>query len=127
MFKRIDHVEITPGDMERALAFYQEILGFSLASRIPLNSPPLREIAYLKLGDTMIELLGVEEPVPASQDLAQIGYRGLALEVDDMEETLRDLSGKGIGVAWGPVNLGDSIRAEIRDPDGLVIELRQWF
>jgi glyoxylase I family protein len=25
-----------------------------------------------------------------------------------------------------PVDLGDSFRGEIRDPDGLILELRQW-
>jgi glyoxylase I family protein len=31
-----------------------------------------------------------------------------------------------VPITWGPVNLGDSRRAEIHDIDGLPIELRQW-
>ena len=30
MFKRIDHVEIAPADLERSIAFYTEILGFRM-------------------------------------------------------------------------------------------------
>ncbi len=37
------------------------------------------------------------------------------------------LETKGIGITKGPINLGTSMRAELKDPDGLTIELRQWF
>jgi glyoxylase I family protein len=37
---------------------------------------------------------------------------------------LRD---KGVAPAWGPLKRQDYARAEIRDPDGNPIELRQWF
>ena len=127
MFKRIDHVEIAPSDFERTMTFYQEVIGFTLASRIPIDMPPLREIAYLKLGDTMLEMLGFNDPDTTPLTPAQVGYRVMALEVDDMEQTIIDLAARDIPIVWGPINLGDSIRAEIRDPDGLTIELRQWF
>jgi len=31
-----------------------------------------------------------------------------------------------VEITWGPITLGKSKRAEIKDPDGLSIELRQW-
>ena len=43
-----------------------------------------------------------------------------------MDRAIEYLKGKGVAVTWGPVNLGASIRAEIKDPDGLTVELRQW-
>jgi glyoxylase I family protein len=43
-----------------------------------------------------------------------------------MDRAIEYLKGKGVEVSWGPVLLGTSKRAEIRDPDGLSIELRQW-
>jgi glyoxylase I family protein len=127
MFKRIDHIEIAPADFERTLTFYQDVIGFTLSSRIPIDMPPLREIAFLKLGDTMLEMLGMIEPDTIAITPAQVGYRAMALEVDDMEQCARELASKGIPIVWGPINLGDSLRAEIRDPDGLTIELRQWL
>ena len=36
------------------------------------------------------------------------------------------LERKGIAIVREPVDLGDSFRGEIRDPDGLIIELQQW-
>jgi glyoxylase I family protein len=50
----------------------------------------------------------------------------MALEVDDMDKALKYLAGKGVGITWGPVILGQSKRAEINDSEGFSIELRQW-
>lgn len=127
MFTRIDHVELTPSDLERTLTFYRDALGFSLTGRYPVDAPPLHEIAYLSLGDSTIELLGIDAPEAVEDNPRQVGYRGLALEVEDMEQAITYLANRGIPVSWGPVNLGNAIRAEIRDPDGLIIELRQWL
>jgi len=51
----------------------------------------------------------------------------MALEVDDMKKALEYLMGKGIDPVWGPVFRDKYARAEIRDPDGYHIELRQWM
>jgi len=125
MFTRIDHVEILPSDFDRSMAFYQDVLEFSLVSRMPVEAGPLKEIAYLKLGDTVIELLHIENPAPASLSMT-VGYHAIALEVESMEAATTYLRDRGITVTWGPVDLGVSIRAEITDPDGLTIELREW-
>lgn len=125
MFTRIDHVEILPGDFERSIAFYQDVLEFRLVSRMPVQAGPLKEIAYLQLGDTVIELLQMENPAPMSASVT-IGYHAIALEVESMEAATSYLRARGVAVTWGPVDLGVSIRAEITDPDGLTIELREW-
>jgi glyoxylase I family protein len=126
MFKRIDHVEIIPRDIEVTLDFYTSILSFKLKERVKVDVPPLQEVIYLVLNDTMLELLSVKNPSPPSQETWQTGYRMIALEVTDMDKALDYLKRKGIQPSWGPVNLGKSRRAEIKDPDGLTIELRQW-
>jgi glyoxylase I family protein len=43
-----------------------------------------------------------------------------------MAKAVEYLKSQGIAMARQPVDLGDSFRGEIRDPDGLIIELRQW-
>ena len=126
MFKRIDHVEIVASDVERSIHFYSTVLGFRLKSRIHPSSPGLREVVYLTLGDTMVELLAPESPAPRSQEPWQVGYRSMALEVEDMDGAVKILAQKGVTPTWGPMDLGTSIRAEIQDPDGLSVELRQW-
>ena len=126
MFKRIDHVEIVPSDPEKTVEFYVNILGFRIRSRNEVKMPPMREVIYLELGDTVIEIISVDNPKPKSEAPWEVGYRGIALEVEDMAKAVDYLKDKGIAIAWGPMDLGDSFRGEIRDPDGLIIELRQW-
>jgi glyoxylase I family protein len=126
MFKRIDHIEIVPSDVERTLGFYQTILGFNLKVRVQVDAPPMKEVIYLKLGDTMIEVISAEKPAIKSGEAWQVGYRAIALEVEDMEKAVEYLQERGIEMAREPVDLGTSIRGEIRDPDGLTIELRKW-
>jgi len=126
MFKRIDHVEIVPRDAEKTVDFYANIFGFRIRSRIEVKMPPMREVIYLELGDTVIEIISVEKPTTKSEVDWEVGYRGIALEVEDMAKAVDYLQDQGIAIAWGPMDLGDSVRGEIRDPDGLIIELRQW-
>ena len=126
MFKRIDHVEIIPRDFDRAVGFYTEVLGFTVKQRMEVDASPLEEVAYLGLGDTVLELMRVKAVASAHELPWHIGYRMMALEVEDMDKAVAYLAGKGVAITWGPVTLGKSKRAEIRDPDGLSIELRQW-
>jgi len=126
IFKKIDHVEIVPSDFEKSLAFYRDVLGFTAGERHEINMAPLREIIYLSLGDTLLELLSVENPERPPETPWRVGYRMMAIEVEDMEEALSFLAERDILPQWGPVDLGGTKRAEITDPDGLGIELRQW-
>jgi catechol 2,3-dioxygenase-like lactoylglutathione lyase family enzyme len=119
-------VEIIPSDLEKTIDFYVNVLGFEVKRRQKVQVPPLQEVVYLRLGDTDIELLSVKDPDPSSQAQWQVGYRMMALEVDDMNETIEYLKGKGVELTLGPMTIGKSTRAEIKDPNGISIELRQW-
>ena len=126
MFKRIDHVEIIPRDFERSIGFYTGVLGFTVKQRLKVAASPLEEIAYLELGDTLLELMRVPDAACATAEPWSAGYRMMALEVEDMDQAIVYLAGKGVTITWGPVDLGKSKRAEIHDTDGFPIELRQW-
>jgi glyoxylase I family protein len=126
MFKRIDHIEIIPVDLEKTLNFYLDVLGFKLKSRTKVNMGPMREIIFITLGDTMIELIMVEAPAPASTDPFQAGYRIMAIEVEDMDKAVEYLKSKKVEISREPVTIGSSKRGEIKDPNGFTIELRQW-
>ena len=126
MFKKIDHIEIIPTDINRSIEFYVSILGFKIRERFPVPMAPMKEIAYLELGGTVIELISVEKPIAEPRKQWEVGYRAIAIEVDDMDSAVNYLKDKGIPITWGPVSTGKAKRAEIQDPDGLPIELRQW-
>lgn len=132
MFKRIDHVEIITDQPDRTIQFYTEVLGFKVRSRdrversgagVPIN------LAYLELGGTTVELITYEgaKVTPAPTGI-HFGYNMIALEVEDMQKAVEFLKTKGVDVVWGPmVRANHSARAEITDPNGYHIELRQWF
>ncbi len=130
MFKRIDHVEIVTDQPERTVQFYTEVLGFEVRSRDRIAGGPLGvplHLVYLDLGGTTVELMSYEgasvEPAPRNEHL---GYRMMALEVDDMKRAIEYLRTKHVDVVWGPKFRERYARAEIRDPNGNHIELRQW-
>jgi catechol 2,3-dioxygenase-like lactoylglutathione lyase family enzyme len=129
VFRRVDHVEIVTNEPERSVEFYTGVLGFKVKFRdsVPLPNDGRLDIVYLDLGGTAVELLkyGGLPAEPAPQKL-QLGYRMMALEVDDMKATLEYLKGRGVDTVWGPVFREKYDRAEIRDPDGYHIELRCW-
>jgi glyoxylase I family protein len=131
MFKRIDHIEIVTAQLDRTVEFYTEVLGFKVRSRDRIDRSPLgvpMALVYLDLGGTTVELISYEGgSVGAAPQDEHLGYRMMALEVDDMQKTLEYLKTKGIAVVWGPKVREKYARAEICDPNGYNIELRQWF
>jgi catechol 2,3-dioxygenase-like lactoylglutathione lyase family enzyme len=131
MFKRIDHVEIVTDRLERTVEFYTDVLGFTVRARDRVEQSSLGtpiDLVYLELGGTTVELISYDgttvEPAPQNEHL---GYRMIALEVEDMQETTDYLKTKGVDIVWGPRFRETYARAEICDPSGNHIELRQWF
>jgi glyoxylase I family protein len=131
MFKRIDHIELLTAAPERTIAFYVGVLDFRERERtcIPETAFGPLELIYLELGGTTVEVMCYPEAkaIPARNAEQRLGWQCLALEVNDMDGALSVLKEKGVEVAWGPIKRPNYARAEIRDPDGNPIELRQWF
>jgi catechol 2,3-dioxygenase-like lactoylglutathione lyase family enzyme len=107
------------------------VLGFTVKARDRIERSGLGvpiDLVYLDLGGTTVELIrydsAVVDPAPQTEHL---GYRMIALEVDDMQKTVDYLSTKGVDIVWGPRVRETYSRAEICDPNGYRIELRQWF
>ncbi len=131
MFKQIDHIEIVTDRPEETEQFYTEVLGFRVKARDQIARPGSAQslgLTYLDLGGTTVELISYKgrdvQPAPQSEHL---GYRMMALEVDDMNQTVEQLKSNGVEIVWGPVVRDSYARAEICDPNGFRIELRQWF
>ncbi len=130
MFKRIDHIELLTAQPERAVQFYTQVLGFQVRRRDRVPSTPLGplDLVYLDLGGTTVELMTYPDAQPApAQSGERLGYRLMAIEVEDMARALAHLKALGVAPSWGPVTRPTYARAEIRDPDGNGIELRQWM
>jgi glyoxylase I family protein len=131
MFKRIDHVEIVTDQLGRTESFYTDVLGFRVKARDRIERSGLGvpiDLVYLELGGSVVELISYDgvtvDPVPQGEHL---GYRMIALEVEDMQQAADYLKQKGVEIVWGPRITEAYARAEICDPNGFHIELRQWF
>lgn len=122
---RLLHVMLRVGDLERSLAFYQDVLGMKLLRRKDYPEGKFT-LAFLGYGDesetTVLELThnwGVE-----SYELGT-AYGHIAIEVDDVYAACEKMRAAGARVVRepGPMKAGTTVLAFIEDPDGYKIEL----
>lgn len=101
-------------DMERAIRFYRDLLGFKIISRDVVTRFDLEGILF--------ELVPTTDPAK----LQGSGNGRLALRVDDVDQTLNDLRTRGVPVTPAE-NKGTGILAFFYDPDGNEICLWQYL
>ncbi|WP_274584436.1 lactoylglutathione lyase [Neisseria leonii] len=124
---RLLHTMLRVGNLDRSLAFYQNILGMKLLRKH--DYPEGRfTLAFIGYGDesaeTVIELTHNWDT--ESYDLGN-AFGHLAIEVDDAYaacEKVRQQGGKVVREA-GPMKHGSTVIAFIEDPDGYKIEFIQ--
>lgn len=124
MIKGFNHVAIAAQDFERSVRFYTETRGFPVEKTFDLPHRGMK-IVFVRAGDASIEIFGYTEgPVEPSPPTGerQAGMRHIALLVDDVEKTHRELMAKGVEFVTEP-RRG---LATLKDPDGIVIELTEW-
>jgi lactoylglutathione lyase len=121
MFLRIDHVAINVADVEHSSRFYENHFGFR--SYFQHSVPDGRHIAYLQLGDTVLEL--VESGASSIE-----GFH-FCLETDDFDAAVQTLIQAGVGLIRAPHDTAARTPREqswrrvlFRGPDGEQIELR---
>jgi len=124
IFKKIDHIEAIPQYFDGALSFYAGVLVLQVRNQLKVDSLSLEEVSYLQLGDTILELMRVRDAVAASAGSWKSGYRMMAPGADDMDKTVAYLLSNGVSIKWVPVRQGISKRVQLKDPDGLAIDLR---
>lgn len=121
-FKRIDHVALHVGDLPRSVEFYEKNFGFRHYFQHATTAG--HEIAYLKLGDTVLEL--THHPAGSSMS----GFH-FCLEVENFAGAVADLQARGIEMFRAPHDTPARQELEtgwrrvvFRGPDGEQIELR---
>jgi catechol 2,3-dioxygenase-like lactoylglutathione lyase family enzyme len=115
------HVAIMVDDLDAALTFYRDTLGFSVLPRPDFG--PGTEGAWLQLGNSQVHLGVVPEMGP------RVGFPHLAFHIpaDAWDETMTELQARGVSFFMGPgerEDFGVRVRAAfIQDPAGNAIEL----
>ena len=123
MFKKIDHVEIVTAELDRAVQFYTDVLGFKLRNRERIERSTMGvslDLAYLDLGSTAIELIKYGGPVAAAPAQEHLGYRMMALEVASSS----GVPEIGVAVARARVTVGRGVRVSATAVDVAVGMLR---
>ena len=116
----IDHVVINVSDAERAMRWYQKLLGFEparygewLSGKAPFLSMRVNEL-------TVIDLLETDR---SGENVDHISFC-ITGSLEDLAtedvEIVREFESVYGAMGWGPA-------LYIRDPDGNVIELKQYL
>lgn len=119
--KKLLHTRMRVSDMDQTIRFYTEVLGLEVMER--KTSPRGSHLAFLKVpnSEELIELCSfpASGPVKVQEDLVH-----LAFEVDNLDDTIRHLTAKGIPITDGPSRTAAGSRFLFIDaPDGYEIEL----
>jgi lactoylglutathione lyase len=128
MIRRIEHTTITVRDARASIDFYVEKLGFRVHREMWIPESKLH-IAFLRLGETELEIFDVSEPrgVVMSDVNEVIGYKHICLLVDSVDEEYARLSAEGVRFRIPPTTVQSVRIAFLKDPDGLDIELLEYL
>ena len=92
----IDHVVIITPDLDRTIAAFAAVgLGVRRIRETESYGAPMRQ-AFLRLGSTIVEVVGGHEGTGGSAEEAPASWFGLALDVADLDATAA-LLGDGLG------------------------------
>ena len=114
-------VSIGVRDLDRALVFYHDLLGFPVLGYVDDPAGQGRRVAHLDAGRAVLELITMPDASDPPERAA--GLRQLSLRVAALDALVESLAAAGARVVLEPVTAGDIRRAVIADPDGTCIEL----
>lgn len=139
MFKRMDHVAISVKDMEKAIAFYSDVIGMEKVFDRKLDAPMAKligvegtevRIVHMKMGEAVVELFDYMYPKgrePRS-DLQQCDYGliHIGFIVEDFQATLRHLRDHDVEFLGEPVEIRPGVFvAYFRGVEYEVCEIRE--
>jgi methylmalonyl-CoA/ethylmalonyl-CoA epimerase len=99
MYVGVDHVGVAVKNLDEAIAFYRDALGFKLESVDVLTERKVRVAFFSTGGETNIELLepiGSDSPVAKFLENRGEGIQHVAVRVKDIEAVLTELKQKGV-------------------------------
>lgn len=129
---RAHHFGISVPDLEQAVQWYGQMLGFSLEQQLVIDKIPAR-IAFVKRGDFRVEIFEVGGAAPLlpdrripNLDLKTHGNKHLCFEVPDVPAAVQRLREAGADIAF-ELTVDGNPTAFVRDCAGNLIEFLQPF
>lgn len=100
------HGGVSVPDLEAAIAWYGDILGFELECRFEIP-PANAKVAMIRKGELRFELFEVEGAAPLPEDrrmpisdLQTHGNKHLAFQIDNLDDFLTSVEAKGADVVF---------------------------
>jgi catechol 2,3-dioxygenase-like lactoylglutathione lyase family enzyme len=131
---KISHTFITVDDHDKALAFYCDLLGFTVTKDVSMGD--FRWVSVAAPGTPDVEVVletvgGSPETTPADREalsglLAKGLLRAIIVTVDDVNETFAKLEAAGADVIQEPFDQPYGVRdCAFRDPAGNMVRINQ--
>uniref|UniRef100_G1QFH5 Methylmalonyl-CoA epimerase, mitochondrial n=1 Tax=Myotis lucifugus TaxID=59463 RepID=G1QFH5_MYOLU len=129
---RLNHVAVAVPDLEKARAFYRDVLGARVSEVSPLPEHGV-SVVFVDLGNTKLELLhplGKDSPIAGFlQKNKAGGMHHVCIEVDDINAAVMDLKEKKIRSLSDEAKIGAHGKPVIflhpKDCGGVLVELEQ--
>ena len=124
----IDHIVLNVADVERSLAFYEQVLGLPAERVEAWRRGELRFPSVRVSDSTIIDLVKAEDRAP--EDALNLGHYCLVTDAEDLAAVQRELEAAGVTIERGPGMRsgarGNALSLYFRDPDNNLIELRTY-
>jgi len=129
------HLVIGVTDMDRAVAFYRDVLGMDVVFETLISGEPFDAALHATrkqegrvvgglLGGLMVELLSLGTKPPEQTHRPSItGIHNLSLSVPDLEDAHRRITAAGYTPDQEPFEIGGVRMFFVNDPDGTPVEL----
>jgi catechol 2,3-dioxygenase-like lactoylglutathione lyase family enzyme len=125
---RPDHAGICVADLKGSIAWYGEMLGFTVDRVVDIPEDTGR-LALIRKGDFLLELFCLPESAPLpeerrhpSTDLRTQGMKHVAYAVSDLRALMAHLKAKDVDVVWDIVEHDGTRCAFVRDNSGNIVE-----
>lgn len=121
---KIHHIAIICSNYKKSKEFYTEILGLTSKNEVYRKERDSYKLDLEVNGQYQIELFSFPNPPARPSFPESAGLRHLAFEVNNIEEAVWELEGKGVKVE--PIRVDEFTEKKytfFADPDGLPMEL----
>ena len=118
MFTQMDHVGMSVKDMEKAIAFYRDIIGMEVSLDQEFDSPladiigspgAKARVVHMRLGDSVVELFDYKQPKGREPrfiaNQSDFGLTHIGFMVKDFHKTYHQLQEKGVEFLGQPVEI----------------------
>ena len=98
IFKKFDHIGIVVKDLQKAMDVLSQYFDLEAQETIEIKDVGIR-IGFYPLGSGQMELIEFQKPIDGVDPIVtrpRAGVQHVAFQVDDFEQTLKDLTAKGL-------------------------------